>query len=147
METKKAKCTEVKPIGSPDQYGNNSFVVTFDNGDSGFHKAKEASRFTVGVEAEYVFETLEKKDKSGTYTKISPPKKDFKPFGGGGSPQLSIEDFALREKIKAVSFSMSYAKDLAESKVIELTKLSEYAKIILEWEHTQIDKVLKSNKG
>jgi len=143
METKKAKCTESKPVGSPDQYGNNSYIVTFDNKDSGFHKCKGESKFIVGVEAEYIFETLEKKDKSGTYTKISPPKKDFKLFSSG-SQALSIEDYVLREKVKSVTFAMSYSKDLAQSKVIETKDIATYAKKFLDFMITQMDKLLKT---
>jgi len=142
MEIKKSKCKESKPVGEPDKYQNNSYLVTMEDNNSGYHKCKGNSKFVVGVEYEYVFETLPTKDGTKTYNKISLPKPEFKPFGGG-QQTMSIEDFVEREKIKSVGFGMSYSKDLAVAGVIKPDEMGTYAKKFLDFMTLHMDKLIK----
>lgn len=145
---KKDKVKEVKNLNKKDDYGNSNFIVTFENGDSGFFRTKDenASQFKVGVETTYIFEEKPKRDGTGTYTKISLPKKDFASGGrGGGYQAMSIEDHVLREKVKAISISLSYAHDIIKDDATgEKVKL--LAKTFYEWQVMMMDKLLKTEK-
>ena len=53
MEKYKKVCKDVKPVGDPDQYGNQAFVITFSDDSSGFFRCKEQDLFQVGVESDF----------------------------------------------------------------------------------------------
>jgi hypothetical protein len=143
---KKSKCTEINNLNKADDYGNHNFIIKFENGDSGFFRTKDekASQFEVGKEATYIFEEIPKKDGTGTYTKITLPKKPFNK--GFVNTQLTIEEFVQREKIKAVTYSMSYAERILSSDKIKEEQLKATAKTILDWHITQMDKLLKKSE-
>lgn len=144
METKTGKVKEVKPYGDGklDENGNVSVIISFENGDSGFNKYRGSCKFVVGQEQEYIYE--KKTSKAGKeYTTITVPKKPYS-GGGGGSQVLSIEDYVLREKVKSVTFGMSYSKDLAVAGVIKVDEIGTYAKKCLDFMITQMDKLLKT---
>ena len=69
MEKYKKVVKDVKPVGEPDQYGNQAFIITFSDDSSGFFRCKEQDLFQVGVESEFYMGT--EKGKSGKeYSKI-----------------------------------------------------------------------------
>ena len=115
------KVKEVKDLQRTDNYGNHSFIVSFENGDSGFMNSKEkvSTYFVVGRSVEYDVDEKPKKDGSGTYTTIKRPKKDFAPGGGGGSkwqPKTKKEYLS-----DAISFFSRYATDVLIAQKKEVT--------------------------
>lgn len=95
-------------------YGETSYIITFENGDSGFYnsKSEDQKTFVIGQEAEY---DIEKKVGSTgkEYFKITVPaeQKSGGGFKGGSKPQID-------PRIQMISFAMSYCKDLVVAKVI-----------------------------
>lgn len=121
----KAKPTRIEKKDQKDSYGNTSYVVTMDNGDSGFYtsKSEDQNKFVVGVEIEYLIE--EKIGKTGrTYHKITLPQADqgFQKGGMGRPPQ--------DPRVQMISFSMSYCKDLIVAGKVELKDLPSMFDII-----------------
>ena len=113
----KAKVTKVVRMDKKDGYGNTSFVIDFENGDSGFYtsKSEDQTKFVVGKESEYLIE--EKEGKTGKkYFKITLPSEAPK-FQGGGKPQID-------PRIQMISFAMSYTKDLVVAGKVPLDGIS-----------------------
>lgn len=108
METKKSKPNRIEKKDQKDQYGNTSFVISFDNGDRGWYTSKneDQTKFVVGVEVEYCIEEKEGKNNS-KYFKVTVPQTENK-FQSGGGFQKKQQD----PKVQFISFSMSYTKDL-----------------------------------
>ncbi len=106
---KKAKVTSITKMDKKDNYGNTSFVISFDNGDKGYYRSKneDQTKFVIGNVADYVIE--EKTGSTGAlYYTVTLPKTD-QPFQkGGGGMGKPVQD----PKISMISFSMSYCKDL-----------------------------------
>lgn len=99
----KAIVRKITKMDKKDSFGNTSFIIDFDNGDSGFYVSKNENqtKFVPEQEAEYNIE--KKTGKTGKdYFKISTPQSEFKP---GGRPQVE-------PRIQMISFAMSYTKDL-----------------------------------
>lgn len=99
----KSTVTKLTRMEKKDSYGNTSFIVEFQNGDSGFYTSKDENqdKFVVGKEVEYNIE--EKTGKTGkTYFKLSLPQAQRPQFGG--RPQAD-------PKVQMISFAMSYCKD------------------------------------
>lgn len=97
-----------------DSYGNTSFIVEFQNGDSGFYTSKDENqdKFVVGKEVEYNIE--EKTGKTGkTYFKLSLPQAQRPQFGG--RPQAD-------PKVQMISFAAAYCKDLIVAGKVEITQ-------------------------
>ena len=120
---KKAKVTKITKMDKKDTYGNTSFVVEFDNGDKGFYTSKQENqtKFVIGQENEYNIE--EKQGSKGVYYKVTPPQSENKFNGGGGKPSID-------PRVQMISFSMSYAKDLAVGGKIGIQDLEKYFDII-----------------
>lgn len=128
------------------------FFVTFEGNETKHmytSSVKEPKYFAPGTEQEYTYE-LKKGNSNGQDWELHIVKPIYpKPaFGGfGGSQQLSIEDFILREKIKTVGYSMSYAVKLQEGKEYDKETIEKHAKELLTWQGMMMDKIYKSNKG
>lgn len=104
---KKAKVTKITKFDKVDSYGNTSFSIEFDNGDKGYYSTKYPERITfiIGNVADYILETLTKKDGSGTYNKIKLPGED-KQQGGGFQKKV------IDPKVQLAGYAASYTKDL-----------------------------------
>jgi hypothetical protein len=117
---KTAVVKEVKALKTKDEFGNNSFVIKFENGDEGFYRTKSdhADKFKVGESILYVLE--EKDGKSGKkYFKVSLPKPAFTPQQGGnygGSKYTPKTVHQMKQEARA--YILSYAKDMAVGKII-----------------------------
>ena len=100
MKTSKVTKAEFKKEFDSNYGKLYSFLVEFENGDSGFYnsKNKDNPKFTVGKEADYTVE--EKQGNKGSYNIIKPVKKDFTTTYDKGS-----------SKGGNASFALSYAKD------------------------------------
>ena len=92
--------SEITPKGTPDSYGNQAYLIRFTDGTSGFFRTPKQDLFFVGQPAECEIGQVEKKDGSGTYSKIQRVQKEFKKEFSKESPE---------EKKRA--FALSYAKD------------------------------------
>lgn len=106
-----------------DSYGNTSFIIDMENGDSGFYVSKDENqkKFVVGQETEYNIE--EKQGQSGKkYNKISIPQSE-KPAFGGGRPQQE-------PRVQMISFAMAYTKDLVVAGKVDLKELGTQFDII-----------------
>lgn len=128
METKKAVVKTVrmsrdKTTAEPskDQYGNYSFTVTFDNGDSGFHRSKEeVCFFKEGQEMEYAIE--KKVGSTGKeYFNITRPKTGFQGRGGGSWQPKTPQQV----KTEARSMLLRYAVDMFIEDKIAYDKIGE----------------------
>ena len=74
MEKVTRVCSDVKPVGEPDQYGNHAFNILFNDSTSGFFKCKEQNLFQVGEPATfYIGKVMSAKGKE--YTKIERVEK------------------------------------------------------------------------
>lgn len=114
----KAKVTKVVKMDKRDTYNNVSFVIDFDNGDSGFYTSKfeDQTKFVVGKESEYLIE--EKEGKTGKkYYKITLPGDGGQKFSGGGKPQIE-------PRVQMISFAMSYTKDLVVAGKVPVESIS-----------------------
>lgn len=112
---KTAKVKEVKDLKKKDDYGNNSFIIKFDNGDDGFYRTKSehADKFKVGEEIKYLIEEREGKN-GAKYNKISLPQPEFKPNQGGksyGKPPIQI-------RLEARSMILAYVDNEYREKMI-----------------------------
>jgi len=115
---KKAKVTKLTKFDKVDNYGNTSFAIEFENGDKGYYSTKypEKIPFIVGNVADYLLETLTKKDGSGTYNKIKVPGEAQTQGGFAGKPKVD-------PKTQIIGFSMSYTKDLIVAGKVPMTDL------------------------
>jgi len=106
-QTKRSKVTERKPFGDKDQYGNYSFIVTFENSDSGFYKSTSDSpkHFVIGSEEDYTIETLTAKS-GKDYHKIK-PISDKKPFTGGFSRPFNPDQDAKKQAMIVLQSSLA----------------------------------------
>ena len=122
---KKDKVKEVKDLQRQDKYNNHSFIVTMENGDSGFMNSKENPNtyFVVEREVEYDYEEKTKNDGSGTYTTIKKPKSDFAPGGGGGGAKWQPK--SKKEYLSdSISYYARYATDVLIAQNKEVTEES-----------------------
>lgn len=120
---KTAVVKEVKDLKKKDDYGNNSFIIKFDNGDEGFYRTKSehADKFKTGETITYIIE--EKDAKNGKkYNKISIPQPVFKPQQGGKAYSYQPKT-AHQLKQETRGFALSYAHDLAVAKVISCDEI------------------------
>src|SRR5687768_8117003 len=112
----KSKVTKIVKMDKKSNYGETSFIITFENGDSGFYNSKSEDQrtFVIGQEAEY---DIEKKVGSTgkEYFKITVPAEQK---AGGGFKVAKVDP-----KVQMISFSASYAKDLVVGKVVSLDQL------------------------
>lgn len=115
----KAKTTKIVKMDKKDSYGNTSFIITLDNGDSGFYTSKneDQTKFVVGQETEYLIE--QKQGKNGFYNKITLPQSENSFQGGGGFKGKSAPD----PKVQMISFAMSYTKDLIVGGKVQMAEL------------------------
>lgn len=114
---KKAKCIKITKMDKKDNYGNTSFIIDLENGDSGFFRSKDENqtKFAVGQETEYNIE--EQTGQTGKkYYKITIPQSEKPSFGGGGRPQQD-------PRVQMISFAMAYTKDLVVAGKVELKDL------------------------
>ena len=88
-------------------------------------------KFKEGQSAEFTKE-LDSYAKDGSYKfKWASEKKAWS--GGGRQPE--------NPKVRNISFSMSYAKDLVTGSKIEISELSAYADKILKWMNEKVDQL------
>ena len=109
--------------------------VAFKNKDAGifYCKTKEQDYFVEGHEVEY---EIEKNDKEPKKSKIKPITAEKKESTAGKYQGLDIKDYIERKKVDAISFSASYAKDVA---IADSTKdFTAIANLVLDW---QLDKL------
>ena len=110
MEKVTRVCSDVKPVGEPDQYGNHAFNILFNDSTSGFFKCKTQDLFQVGVESTfYIGKVMSAKGKE--YTKIErvekhefEEKKSQPPSTGehgGEENKIKIEQINRSVSIKA----------------------------------------------
>jgi hypothetical protein len=105
---KKSKPVRIEKKDQKDQYGNTSFVISFENGDRGFYTSKDEDqkKFIIGVESEYIIE--EKIGKNSTkYFKVTLPQQENKFSGGGAFQKKSVDP-----KVQLAGFAAAYTKDL-----------------------------------
>jgi hypothetical protein len=115
---KKAKTTKITKMDKKDSYGNTSFIINLDNGDSGFYTSKneDQTKFVVGQETEYLIE--QKQGKNGFYNKITLPQAEGS-FQGSGFKGKSAPD----PKVQMISFAMSYTKDLIVGGKVSMSEM------------------------
>ena len=79
MEKYKKVCKDVKPVGDPDQYGNQAFVITFSDDSNGFFRCKEQDLFQVGVESDFYMgkETGKSGKEYSKIQRVSAVEKDW----------------------------------------------------------------------
>jgi len=116
---KTAVVKEVKDLKKQDTNGNYSFIIKFDNGDEGFYRTKSdhADKFKVGESILYVFETLPKRDGTGTYNKVSLPKPAYPPQQGGG--KSFAPKSAHQIKMESRTMLLRYAVDMFIAKIVD----------------------------
>jgi len=154
METKKSK-VKTRELYKEDEYQGRKlykFFVTFEGSDTKCvytSSQQDPKYFKPGEEQEFEYE-LKKGVKDGKEWKmhiVSPvyPKKDS--YGGGQKyQQLTIDDYALRQKFDSIGYSMSYASKLLENKAITKEDLTKLAEEMLVWQTAKIDKLLLTLK-
>jgi hypothetical protein len=131
MEIKKDTVKEVRRW-SDEPYGEYklfTFTVTMTGGDEGrvSAKTKEHPYFVVGKEVEYCLEEVEKKDKSGSYVKISKPSAGY--GGGGGSkwqpkgPKEYLSEFAGMCTRYSLDALIAQGKDINEENMKEMVHM------------------------
>lgn len=69
---------EIRPIGTPDDYGNQAYSVTFSNNENALLRAKKAPAVGVAEWGEII--EAPKKDGSGTYKKFKRHQKEQQSF-------------------------------------------------------------------
>lgn len=114
---KKAKTTNIVKMDKKDSYGNTSFIITLDNGDSGFYtsKSEEQTKFIIGKETEYNIE--QKQGSKGFYNKITIPQSENS-FQGGFKGKSAPDP-----KTQMISFAMAYTKDLIVAGKVPLSDM------------------------
>jgi len=111
-ETKTSVIKAVKPLPNQDQYGNFTYSVEFENGESGLLTTKTDQVGSIGliVGKEFEYDIEKKVSKAGKdWFKISKPQKEFKPMGG------QSKDPAVQKMIVAQS-SISSAVEFLKSR-------------------------------
>lgn len=108
---KKDFIKSIKAVGDKDQYGNQSYLIKFQNGDEGYFKTQKEPP-SQDAEFEYEIESLPtKQDPSKFYSKITRPGQQG--FKGNQRPQELPEH-------KIIGFAASYVKDLIIADKIEM---------------------------
>lgn len=117
---KKGKTTNIVKMDKKDSYGNTSFIITLDNGDSGFYtsKSEEQTKFIIGKETEYNIE--QKQGSKGFYNKITIPQSENS-FQGGFKGKSAPDP-----KTQMISFAMSYTKDLIVGGKVGIQEMEKY---------------------
>ena len=104
MEKVQKTPTIITEVGTPDQYGNKSYSITFNDNTSGFFRCQNQNLFTVGVQSEFYFGKAT--GKSGKeYYKIDRVEKHEKDVS---FPQKKHENTENNFKVMC----LSYAKDI-----------------------------------
>jgi hypothetical protein len=107
----KAIVTSVVKMDKKDSYGNTSFKITLDNGDSGFYNSKNENQTAFVPQKEVEYNIEKKVGSTGReYFKITLPKSE-QPFFRGGKPD---------PKVQMISFAASYTKDLVIAGKIDM---------------------------
>lgn len=147
METKKSVVKEIKNLNKKDSYGNSSFVVTLENGDSGFYACKaDLPKFKVGEELEYEFEAKPRKDGSGTYNKISLPKsEDFQKKSGSNYVRQPRTKQDVRSDVPFRA--MDKCVDMVIAGKVAWEKYKEYYKELCTYLYDEIDDCFAESGG
>ena len=111
MEKVQKFTKSITPKGTPDQYGNQAYVIEFTDNTSGFFRCQKQDLFNVGVESTFYFGE-EISSKGNKYWKIERVEKHEKNFedskknshGGHGSMKSSeqIEQINRSVAVKSV---------------------------------------------
>lgn len=151
-EEKKGKPTKITKwekdgVHQTDKYQNYIYFIDMEDGDKGafLTKSKDQTEFVIGTEISYLREAFKREGKED-YIKFSLPKPAFVPrSSGGGYQAMSIEDHILREKVKAISISLSYAHDIIKDDVTG-EKIKVLAKTFYEFQCMLMDKLIKKGE-
>lgn len=122
-ERKRAVLKTAKPTGKQDSYGNYSFALEFDNGDSGFLSSKNDQIGSLGfVVNQAVDYDIEKKvsQKGTEYFKIYKPKPEFNGNGGTKYQQKDSEVITMLSCISSACTAVAQSSDFSNTKVILL---------------------------
>lgn len=114
METKTERVKAVKPCGKQDNYGNYSYIVDFENGDSGFFKTKTDQVGSIGLIVGQEFEyTIEKKTSGAgkEYFVIGKPKKEKPAFSSQKDPATQKMIVAQNSMTNAVNYGVAHGLD------------------------------------
>jgi hypothetical protein len=97
----------VTEVGQPDQYGNKSFSIVFNDNTSGFFRCQNQNLFTVGQESEFYMGKVP--GKSGKeYYKIERVEKHENNFDNNQKKSFGSSKSKDSEKFMC----LSYAKDI-----------------------------------
>lgn len=122
---KKARVTKITKLDKPDNFGNTTFIVEFDNLEKGFYTSKNAeqTKFIVGNVADYIVEV--KQGSKGPYNKITVPQtgNPFVKGAGGGRP---VAD----PRASFIGYAASYSKDLVIGGKIEIGNMNAFSDAI-----------------
>lgn len=134
MDKKVSKITYLSPMQNPDgspatwvnQKGKTMYNLSMEleNGDRGTYSSeKPDGSVSVGDEVQYTVQV------SGNYTNFRGVKK-YTPYGGNTGAKKSggySRDVANEERLKAMGFGLSYAKDLVVAGKIEVKEMGVFA--------------------
>lgn len=150
METQK-KTVKTREFNKEynDKYGTKySFIVTFEGDDTRYgytSSKKEPNYFNPGEEQEFTVEQRPYKDKQGNdkvFNVVKPVKENNWNKGGGGSRYVfNLEDEKKKQKLNAIGYCMSYAKDLVIGDKIPEKELEAVAERLSNRMWELIDKV------
>jgi len=132
MEKKNAKVTGTKPYGNPDNYGNHSYIIEFDNGDSGFFRTKQENQgiFKLDEFADYTIETKTKKSGDGTYSIIKKPNEYTNKPGFTKGVDKDTQLQIVRQSSLKIAFDFlaqgGYESQVKKECLDELISVSEY---------------------
>jgi hypothetical protein len=135
MEKVQKTPVSIKEVGQPDQYGNRSYSITFQDQTSGFFRCQNQNLFTEGVESVFYFgKTVGKSGKE--YYKIDRVEKHENDYNQGEKKSFlggSGKDYNKKSVNSEKFMCLSYAKDIFiafNGKMPSPTEVTAYAEIL-----------------
>lgn len=125
METKTANVKQVKPLPNQDKYGNYSYNLEFDNGDSGLFSTKTDQVGSIGIIVGQPFTYVIEKKISALgkdWFKITKPVLENK-FSGGQGKDPAVQKMIIAQS--SLSSAVEYMKSRQPSNsddVLEVAK-------------------------
>lgn len=132
MEHKKATVKTVKPLQGQDKYGNFSYNVEFDNGDSGLFSSKTDQVGSIGLIVGKEFEyTIEKKTAASgkDWYRISKPKDQN--FTQGGHSNNVDND--LKQRMIVAQNALGNAVEFYKGSTLDIDDTLACAKKFYDW--------------
>lgn len=135
METKTANVKSVRPLPNQDKYGNYSYNIEFDNGDSGLFSTKTDQLGSIGIIIGKPFTyCIEKKtSQSGKdWFKLSKPQSENR-FTGGQTKDPAIQRMIIAQSSisSAVEFSKNKQPMSSDDVIIVAQKFYDW--VIQKW--------------